>query len=93
MPTEMENLATAAKAKAAEFTADPAKGYAAGYQPEHRYRRSPPEVGFPGQVSKVRADSTAWLYAVAARDLAGWQWRVDEGMGGMDDLVVIGRRY
>ena len=33
MPTEMENPATAAKAKAAEFPADPAKGYAARYQP------------------------------------------------------------
>jgi len=35
MPTEMENLAIAAKAKAAEFTADPAKGYAAGYFPDY----------------------------------------------------------
>lgn len=73
--------------KAREFAADPKKGRAAGYSPEHKYIRSN-TIGSDERV-KVRSDFAAWLYGVARRDLTGRQWRIDEAIGGAAWLVIF----
>jgi hypothetical protein len=83
-----DRLKAEVEAKAAAFAADPAKGHAAGYSPEHLYQQSP-EIGSNEQV-KVRSDLSAWMRGVARRDLSGWEWRVNDAPGGTA-FVTIGR--
>lgn len=60
------------EAKAAEFAVSPEKGFAAGYSPEHLYRR-PREIG-RDELVKVRSDLAAWLCGVARKDLRPGCW-------------------
>jgi hypothetical protein len=84
----LQRLTRQIEAKAAEFAADPHKGLLAGYAPEHKHRRSA-EIG-SSQLIKVRSDLAAWMIGIARRDLTGWRWRVDEGLGDMAALSISG---
>ena len=76
------------EAKAAEFLADPSKGRAQGYEPEHKYGQS--QTINSSERLKLRSDHVAWLYGVARRDLVGWRWQVDDGLNGAS-IMIFGR--
>ncbi|WP_043838408.1 hypothetical protein [Muricoccus aerilatus] len=88
--TKQQALAIGAniEARAAEYTNDPAKGYAAGYRPDPGLRMSVQEIGRPRQSGSSRSDYVAWLYGIAQKDLPADMWRIDEGMN-RSDLVIF----
>ena len=67
--------------RAADYTAHPHRGEAAGYAPEQQFGNTPREIGRPNQRLPTRSKFAAWLYAIARRDLKPNSWRIDEGMG------------
>jgi hypothetical protein len=94
-PDQLEKIAHTLKnnieVRAAEYAADPQKGRAAGYVPEHESQPSG-EVGLSSERVNMRSGLAAWMRGIARRELTGWQWRVDEGMGdNKASLVIVGR--
>ena len=83
------SLKASIEARAAVFAAAPHQGYAAGYQPAPVHKRSM-EIG-SNQLVRVRSDLAAWMIGIATRELGGWEWHVDEALGG-GAFLTIGRR-
>ena len=83
-------LQTRVEALAAQYTAEPSKGLAAGYRPEQLQAWGPAEVGRPRERMNARSDYAAWLYGIARKDLPSNTWRIEAGMGhGPTSAVLI----
>jgi hypothetical protein len=75
-------------AMAKEYVADPAKGYAAGYQPRRRYTQVR-EIGRPAERVPTNTEEQAWVEGIAEKDLKPDTWRLLSGFGGVYELQIF----